>query len=88
MNIISPWANKCPVGTQARHIRLGDVTVLAELGESREVEAVSLDAEGNEVRCVELVLTSELTAIDPCRDLAPPRATAATVLPFRAPSPQ
>lgn len=87
MNIISPWAKKCPVGTQARHVRLGDVTVLAELGECREVEAVSLDKEGHEVRCTERVPTSELTAIDPCRDLAPPRATAATILPFRVSSP-
>lgn len=87
MNIISPWANKCPVGTQARHARLGDVTVLAEHGECREVEAVSLDKEGYEVRCAELVPTSELTAIDPCRDLAPPRVTAAKILPFRVASP-
>ncbi|WP_312992834.1 hypothetical protein [Achromobacter animicus] len=86
MNIISPWANKCPVGTRARHARLGDVTVLADCGDSREVESVSLDGEGHEVRAVELVLASELSAIDPCRDLAPPRATAATVLPFRASS--
>lgn len=88
MNIISPWAKKCPVGSQARHVHLGDVTVLAELGDSREVEAVSLDEDGNEVRCVELVLTSELTAIDPCRDLAAPRANAATILAFRPSSPR
>jgi hypothetical protein len=88
MNIISPWVNKCPVGTQAIHTRLGDVTVLAVSGDDREVEVVTLDKAGQEVRAVETVPAAELNAIDPCRDLVPRRSTAATILPFKISSPQ
>lgn len=87
MNIISPWASKCRAGTQARHERLGDVSILAECGDSREVETVTLDSEGCEVRAVETVPAAELTPVDPCRDLLPRRAPA-TILSFKAPSPE
>ncbi|AUA56040.1 MULTISPECIES: hypothetical protein [Achromobacter] len=91
MNILSPWINKLAVGSKAMHARLGDVTVLAVCGEEREdreVESVFLDADGNTLMVIEVVSAAELSEIDPCRDLAPRRTATATILPFKAASPQ